>query len=160
MAVAQFILLGLYPALLCAAIGTDIARRIIPNLLILALLAGFAVLATQLPLHDLPLRLLAAAAVTAVGFVFFSHDLIGAGDAKFAGALTLWVDPAMVPLFIIGCSLIGAALTGAATVRAKGMRLPRPMAFLTKAGQSVPYGVALSGAGLLLHPWSSLMALG
>ncbi|MGQ3673140.1 A24 family peptidase [Xanthobacter sp. TB0136] len=157
---AQFILLGVYPALLCAAIGTDIARRIIPNLLILALLAGFAILATQAPLGDLRLRLMVAAAVTAIGFVFFSHDLIGAGDAKFAGALTLWMDPAQVPLFIIACSTIGALLTLAVTLRAKGHALSRPVAFLTRAGHSVPYGVALAGAGLMLHPWSSLMAIG
>ena len=159
MSVAQFLLLGFYPALLCAAIGTDIARRIIPNLVVLALLAGFALLAVLMPLADLNLRLLAAAGVTAVGFVLFSHDLVGAGDAKFAGALTLWVDPALVPVFIIACSFIGALLTLAATLHAKGVVLP-PLAFMARAGRSVPYGVGLAAAGLLLHPWSSLMIAG
>ncbi|MGQ3675331.1 A24 family peptidase [Xanthobacter sp. TB0139] len=158
-AATHFILFGLYPALLCAAIGTDIARRIIPNILVLALLAGFALLALLAPLDDLSLRVLAAAAVTGVGFTLFAHDIIGAGDAKFAGALSLWMDPVQIPLFIIGCGLIGAGLTLAATVRANGRALPLPIAFLTRAGESVPYGVALAGAGLLLHPWSSLMAL-
>lgn len=157
----DLLLLGLYPALLCAAIGADLSRRVIPNLLVGALLAGFAVLAVLSPLADLSLRLMVAGAVTAAGFALFAQDLIGAGDAKLAGALALWLDPVQVPLFIIACSLIGAVLTLAATLTARARRLPlsRPAALLARTGETLPYGVALAGAGLLLHPYSSLMGL-
>lgn len=171
----NLLLLGLYPALLCTAIGTDLSRRIIPNLLVAGLIAGFAVVAVLSPLADLSLRLLVAGAVTAAGFTLFAQDIIGAGDAKLAGALVLWLDPVQVPLFLIACGLIGAGLTLAATLKARsgtrspptsragsrpGARhLPRPVAMLVHGGESLPYGVALAGAGLLLHPYSSLMLL-
>jgi len=157
----NLLLLGLYPALLCAAIGTDLSRRIIPNVLVAALVGGFAVLAGLSPLADLSLRLVVAGAVTAAGFALFAQDLIGAGDAKLAGALALWLDPAQVPLFILACGLIGALLTLGATLKARARDLPlsRPAALLARTGETLPYGVALAGAGLLLHPYSSLMLL-
>ncbi|MFG1480728.1 prepilin peptidase [Xanthobacter sp. V4C-4] len=168
----NLLLLGLYPALLCTAIGTDLSRRVIPNALVAALIAGFAMVAGLSPLPDLSLRLLVAGSVTAAGFALFAQDVIGAGDAKLAGALALWLDPAQVPLFLIACGLIGAALTLAATVKARATRAPspvpasrltpfsRPLARLAASGETLPYGVALAGAGLLLHPYSSLMVPG
>lgn len=202
----SLLLLGLYPALLCAAIGTDLARRVIPNLVVAGLLAGFAMVAGLTPLADLPARLLVAAAVTAAGFALFAQDVIGAGDAKLAGALVLWLDPIQVPVFLLACSLIGAALTCAATLTARARRRPasacrslvkhprvsrrpasrplvrrfrvlhllalrplplrplawrllsvRPLALVARTGETLPYGVALAGAGLLLFPSSSLM---
>ncbi|MFG1401519.1 A24 family peptidase [Xanthobacter sediminis] len=159
----DMLLLGLYPALLCAAIGTDLARRVIPNLLVAALLAAFAVVALVSPLADLVLRLMLAGAVTAAGFALFAQDVIGAGDAKLAGALVLWLDPAQVPAFMVACGLIGALLTLAATLtaraRSRAAPLPRPLALMARTGETLPYGVALAGAGLLLHPYSSLMLL-
>jgi prepilin peptidase CpaA len=163
----DLLLLGLYPVLLCMAIGTDLARRIIPNLLVVALVAGFAVVALVSPLADLSLRLLVAGAVTSAGFTLFAQDVIGAGDAKLAGALALWLDPVQVPLFLITCGLIGAVLTLAATLKARGGEriapfpspLARPIAVFAHTGETLPYGVALAGAGLLLHPYSSLMLL-
>lgn len=159
----NLLLLGLYPALLCLAIGTDLSRRIIPNAVVVTLVAAFAGVAFLSPLADLSLRLMVAGAVTAAGFSLFAQDIIGAGDAKLAGALALWLDPAQVPLFLIVCGLIGAALTLALTWGARAHRLSaplsRPAALIARTGETLPYGVALAGAGLLLHPYSSLMAL-
>ncbi|MEP9348789.1 prepilin peptidase [Xanthobacter sp. KR7-225] len=151
----EIILLGLYPAVLCAAIGTDIARRVIPNLLVAALVAGFAAMVLVSPMPDLSLRLLVAGAVTALGFSLFAQDLVGAGDAKFAGALVLWLDPLQLPLFALLAGLIGGALS-----LGFAMRLQRHAAGVPGAPAmetSLPYAVALAGAGLLLHPYSSLM---
>ncbi|MEP9355080.1 prepilin peptidase [Xanthobacter sp. KR7-65] len=152
----QLLLLGLYPALLCACIGTDLARRIIPNAIVAALILAFAMVAAMAPLPDLSLRILVAMAVTGLGFSLFAENIIGAGDAKLAGALMLWLDPLQVPLFILCAGLIGAALSvaSAASGRMAGMMGERS-AFARQA--SLPYGVALAGAGLLLHPFSSLM---
>lgn len=158
--VADALLLGLYPAALCAAIGTDLWRRVIPNGLVVVLVAGFGLLAALTPLGDLPLRLVLALAATAAGFCLFAQDLIGAGDAKLAGALMLWVDPGQIPLFMLACAVIGVLLTLAATLDARHPRLPAPVAALVRAGRTLPYGVALAGAGLALHPYSSLMGAG
>ncbi|MFG1285261.1 prepilin peptidase [Xanthobacter autotrophicus] len=158
MPAAELLLLGLYPAALCLCIGTDIARRIIPNAVIAALLLGFTALAILTPLPDLSLRLLLAAAVTALGFSLFAENVVGAGDAKLAGVLTLWTDPAQLPLFVLACGLIGGFLTLAA------LAVHRPAEQLDTAvavpRQTIPYGVALAGAGLLLHPFSSLLGTG
>lgn len=151
----EIILVGLYPTVLCAAIGTDIARRIIPNLLVAALVAGFAAMALVSPLPDLSLRLLVAGAVTSLGFSLFSQDLVGAGDAKFAGALMLWLDPVQLPLFALIAGLIGGGLSLALALRLQRHAAAGPAAPAMEA--SLPYAVALAGAGLLLHPYSSLM---
>lgn len=151
--------LGLYPVILCAVIGTDLTRRIIPNLLVGALVLGFAAVALASPVSDLGLRLLVAGSVTGIGFALFAQDVIGAGDAKLAGALVLWLDPEQVPLFLLACGLIGALLTLAATLKARPQPLPTPARLFARTGQTLPYGVALAGAGLLLQPYSSLMQI-
>lgn len=154
MPLRELILIGLYPCVLCAAIGTDIARRIIPNLLVGALLAGFITLSLLTHLPDLSLRLLVAGAVTALGFSLFSQGLIGAGDAKLAGALMLWLDPLQVPVFALVTVAICALLTLPPLLR---RRAAGNGAGLLTGSVELPYAVALAGAGLLLHPYSSLM---
>jgi prepilin peptidase CpaA len=147
----HLLVLGLFPAALAVAIATDLARRVIPNLIILALAGGFAMLAASGRVGDLPLRLMLAAGVLAAGFWLFAHDLIGAGDAKLAAALALWLDPSQLPAFALICGLFGALLVGGVTLWARG-----GWRGLRMAG-SLPYGVALAGAGLALFPSSSLM---
>lgn len=156
MPASELLLLGLYPTALCACIGSDLARRVIPNALVLAILAGFAALTCVMPLPDLSMRLLLAAVATALGFSLFAENLVGAGDAKLAGALMLWVDPMQVPLFLLACGLIGAVLTLATLARRRHAGL-RPGLAAIASRHSLPYGVALAGAGLALHPFSSLL---
>ena len=154
--IAELLLLGLYPALLCASIGADLARRIIPNAVVVFLIVAFAAVTQLMPVPDLPFRLAAAGAVTALGFSLFAEDIIGAGDAKLAGAIVLWVDPLHLPLFVLATGTIGALLGIAAAARHRlagpaGAELP------DRHRTSLPYGVALAGAGLLIHPLSSLL---
>jgi len=146
---SETVRLGLFPLALCAAIACDLAWRIIPNPVVLALLAGFAALAFAAPMGDLPQRLLLAGLVAGIGFALFAHDILGAGDAKLAAALTLWLDPAQVPAFMLICAGIAGMLTLGATLAARTPALRR-------ATDALPYGVALAGAGLLLQPFSSL----
>lgn len=157
--VSEFILLGLYPTALCAAIGADLSRRIIPNLVVAALVVGFGALLWAAPMPDLSLRLLVAGAVTALGFALFAEGLIGAGDAKLAGALMLWVDPVQVPLFLVASGIITALLTLAAAAGRHHAGLRIGFGPMTRR-QTLPYGVALAGAGLMLHPFSGLLRLG
>ncbi|MFG1414397.1 prepilin peptidase [Xanthobacter sp. VTT E-85241] len=147
----HLLVLGLFPAALAAVIATDLSWRVIPNLVILSLACGFTLLAASGRVGDLPLRLMLAAGVLASGFWLFAHDLIGAGDAKLAAALALWLDPSQLPAFALICGLFGALLVGGVTLWARG-----GWRGLGMAG-SLPYGVALAGAGLALFPSSSLM---
>lgn len=150
--VADALILGLFPLALALVIATDLLRRIIPNAAVIALLVGFALLWLMGCILDAPLRLVAAAAVLATGFALFARDIIGAGDAKLAAALALWLDPAQLPLFLLLCGLIGLLLVMAAAGRA--FLSPARAALLP----TLPYGVALAGAGLLLFPHSGLMS--
>ncbi|WP_127088528.1 prepilin peptidase [Aquabacter cavernae] len=141
----------LFPAALSLAMACDLVSRIIPNLVVGGLVAGFAILCAFSPVPDLAARLLLAAAILGVGFALFAQDIIGAGDAKLAAALALWLDPAQLPAFALLCGGIGLLLVAAATWRARrGGGLGRIA--------TLPYGVALAGAGLLLFPHSVLMA--
>lgn len=154
--IAELLLLGLYPALLCASIGADLARRIIPNAVVLGLIAAFAAVTLLVPVPDLTFRLAAAGAVTALGFSLFAEDIIGAGDAKLAGAIVLWVDPVHLPLFVLATGAIGALLGIAAAARQR-LAGVEETALADSRRTSLPYAVALAGAGLLIHPLSSLL---
>lgn len=151
----QMLVLWAYPVLLCMAIGTDLARRLIPNLLVAALIIAFLGAAWLMPLPDLKVRLVMAGGVTGLGFLLFSQDIVGAGDAKLAGTLALWVDPVLLPLFVAACGLIGGAL---ALMAMGGTRMDTAAAAAPETPPAaLPYAVALAGAGLILHPYSSLM---
>lgn len=155
-ALPDMVRIGLFPAALCAAIACDLGWRKIPNVVVAALIVGFAALAATLPVPDLAERMMVAGLVTALGFVLFAHDIIGAGDAKLAGALMLWLDPMQVPAFMLICAGIAALLTLAATLATRRDVAPGTAALLAGATRALPYGVALAGAGLLLQPYSSL----
>ncbi|TDT96705.1 prepilin peptidase CpaA [Azorhizobium sp. AG788] len=139
----------LVPVALVAALASDLSRRTIPNIVVLALLLGFAALAFLGYVDDLPLRLVLAGAVLCVGFALFSEDVIGAGDAKLAAATALWLDPTQFPLYVLLCGAMGAVLVAAATVA-------RQQGWGGRLARGLPYGVALATAGLALFPYSSL----
>ncbi|MEP9377277.1 prepilin peptidase [Aquabacter sp. CN5-332] len=145
----DILVLGLFPAALSIAIATDLTRRIIPNLVILILVVGFGLLATFGAVPELGARLVLAGGALAAGFALFAHDIIGAGDAKLAAALALWLDPGQLPLFAVVCGALGVLLVLIATLRARHAAALLP---------NLPYGVALAGAGLLLFPQSMLMS--
>ena len=150
--IGEALVLGLFPVALCTTIATDLARRVIPNLVVVALVAGFALLAVLHGVPDLKLRLYLGAAVLGAGFLLFAADVVGAGDAKLAAAVVPWLDPGQVPAFLLLCGLMGAGLV-AATVWRHRLTGLRPLSALP----SLPYGVALAGAALLLFPSSALM---
>lgn len=149
--IGDVLVLGLFPVALCTTIATDLARRVIPNLVVLALVAGFALLAALHGVPDLKLRLYLGAGMLGVGFLLFAADVVGAGDAKLAAAVVPWLDPGQVPLFLLVCGLLGGGLVAASLWRHRlaGLRL--------SALPSLPYGVALAGAALLIFPSSALM---
>ncbi|MGU3496394.1 prepilin peptidase [Xanthobacteraceae bacterium A53D] len=140
---------ALLPVALVAALASDLARRTIPNLVVLALLLGFAALAALGHVPDVALRLVLAGALLAVGFALFAEDVIGAGDAKLAAATALWLDPTQFPLFVLICGGIGALLVAAVTLAARrGMD--------GQLARGLPYGVALAFGGLVLFPQSTI----
>ncbi|HHH89213.1 MAG TPA: hypothetical protein ENK45_01460 [Aliiroseovarius sp.] len=80
---------------------SDMARMKIPNKAVLALILVFlAVGLAALPFDIWKWRLLQFAVILAVGFIASSLGMIGAGDAKFAAAMALFVAPGDIAFFL------------------------------------------------------------
>lgn len=159
----SLVVLGLVPAALAIVIATDLVGRVIPNLVLILLVAGFAALAVTGTVPDLALRVMLACGALALGFALFAQDVIGAGDAKLAAVIALWLDPGQLPVFALICGLLGGLLVAAVTLRARWQRAAPPRsarlaAHMLDLAPSLPYGVALAGAALCLLPASTLVA--
>jgi prepilin peptidase CpaA len=153
------------PALAVVAAVSDLMTMTIPNRLVLAVVAAFAVAAgvTGMSLHDVALHVAACAVVLAIGILLFAPGWIGGGDAKLAAALALWLgfDPLLAWFALF--ALFGGALT-VAVVLYRGQLLPPRLlnvewlARLHHPKSGVPYGVALSAGTLLLWPTTAWFA--
>jgi prepilin peptidase CpaA len=161
--IAEFLVLIVFPGLLLAAAGWDIASYTIPNFIQLALLAAFIVLAfvTGMSPGVLGGHVIAGVGGLALGFALFAFGIVGGGDAKLFActALTLgfhdFLDYALI------ASIFGGALTlGLLALR----RLPLPN-FLAVQGWilrlhdekgGVPYGVALALGAFVILPHTEI----
>jgi prepilin peptidase CpaA len=162
-AVPEFLVLVLLPAALIAAAGWDLASYTIPNLIPVALIAGFAAfaLAAGLPIAGLEMHLLAGALGLAIGFALFAAGYAGGGDAKLFAAACLWFGTADFLHYALAASLFGGGLT-LALLMFRG--LPVPM-FLLKQGwitrlhdrqAGIPYGVALAAGAFAILPYTEV----
>ncbi|MDE2404497.1 MAG: prepilin peptidase [Sphingomonadales bacterium] len=135
-------LLGLLAIALLVAAATDIHRRQIDNWLnaAIALSAPLFWWDSGLDGAAIAMQVLSASVTLIVLWTMFVLRLMGGGDVKLLAALALWIKPAWFLKLIVLMALIGGALSlllGAwHLVRRRKDRL------------SVPYGVAISGAGL------------
>jgi prepilin peptidase CpaA len=135
-------LVGLLAIALVVAALTDIRRRQIDNWLTggLALIAPLYWWAAGLDGHAIALQAGIAIATLGVLWAMFAAGLMGGGDVKLLTALALWVHPTAFGKLVVLMAFLGGALSlflGAwHLARRRGDRL------------TVPYGVAISGAGL------------
>lgn len=132
------------------AAGSDLARRQIPNRLVLALAAlGVArigwLLATGGGWAASSVDVAAAVLVFAGGAVAFQLRLLGGGDVKLLAAAALWLGAGTLAPFLLGTALAGAAL--AVLFLIWNWIGPRR---LGDATHNLPYGVAIAVAGILL----------
>lgn len=143
--------------LLVAAALWDAVTLTIPNYLVLAVLALYAVSWTvSFDLSDVLFDLLAASIVFAVCFVLFALGWLGGGDAKLAPGAVLWADYDGLLEFVIAMTLAGGILSivllilraGLRTAGASQERLP----LVLRWASPVPYGIAIS-AGAILVIW-------
>jgi prepilin peptidase CpaA len=135
------LLAALAIALLAAAV-TDLRRRQIDNWLnaAIALCAPLFWLASDLSLPDIGWQLAIAAIAFAVFAGMFALGWMGGGDVKLLTALALWIRPFWFAQTIVVMAIAGGVLTLVfATWHIAARRGGRP---------AIPYGVAISGAGL------------
>ena len=159
----SLLILTLFPAAMLFASLFDLFTMKIPNAIVLALLAGFCIAA---PLSGMGIETALwsvgiASAVLVVGFVLFSLNIMGGGDAKILFASSLWLGPAGTLDYLLIVGLAGGALT---LLLMSFRRMPLPeMAMqvswidrLHDRETGVPYGVALGPAALYVFPATPL----
>ena len=143
---SQTIQIGLLAALgvgLLYASYTDLRSRIIENWLNLAiaLAAPLYWWASGLSLWpDVAIQLGFGLGITAVFAGFFALGAMGGGDVKLLGALALWFAPLTFLSLLIVMSILGGILTLIFLERHKRAK--------TEGQPEIPYGVAISMAGL------------
>ncbi|WP_202933147.1 A24 family peptidase [Vibrio navarrensis] len=134
------------PLLLLIAID-DIKSRLIDNravvvLTVIILLGWF----TQPNWHIWPYTL----AIVLVGLLLFQLGVLGAGDTKLLAVISLGIDPAYMPLTLVGIVMVGG-------VMALGYLLYGLMTDLSKIRQrGIPYGVPICLVGGLAIVVSAL----
>jgi prepilin peptidase CpaA len=139
---------------------SDFRSLVIPNWLVVALVAAFAVFAAaRLELGSIVVHVAIAAVVLLFFSAFFVAGWIAGGDVKFIAAIALWMGPENTSLFVLLTALLGALLALALLqVKRYGDRLAggilgsnwafRRARALAEQGQC-PYGVAIGAAALL-----------
>ncbi len=145
-----WLLLAAAPILAWAALS-DLARMRIPNAAVLSLAGAFAVIGlATLPLPDYGLRAAQGAVVLALGFVGATLRWFGAGDAKLAAAIALYVAPGAGLDFAFALSILTLATfalhRAARTVPAVRRATP---GWASWSSPKFPYGVPLAAA--LVH---------
>ena len=137
---------------------SDVQKRIIPNVSVLALLAVFLVWAVLVLGLGQPLisALMAAAIAFAVTFALYAFKVIGAGDSKLFAAAALFCGLGYLPLFALATVLAGGAIA-AVSLAARPKRAAVMLAMGGKGdwGRGIPYGVAIAiGAAVVM--WGSI----
>jgi prepilin peptidase CpaA len=164
---AAFSGLLLFTGAMIYAALQDVVTLTIRNQLVLALLAGYAVLAplAGFGLAQMGMGLAVAFSVLAVTFTLFSFGWIGGGDAKFAAAAALWLGAEGTLVFLVYATLIGGVLAMAlltfrrAPLPAQLYGLPW-VARLRSPDTGLPYALAMAPAALLVvpsTPWFTLL---
>ena len=154
------VLLGfqlLFVFCMCYAVVSDFRELLIPNWIIVALIAAFPPFAI---LYLEPLtavwHVLIALGILALTTAFFAVKWIGGGDVKLMTGAVLWTGPKHVATFLLVMSIIGFVLAMVLWgLRTRGVprslpnnSLLRRLQVLAQEGQC-PYGVAIGAAALV-----------
>ena len=150
----------LYAVLMLTAAITDIWRYVIPNLLCLAVLLLFIVVALASPFPVPWWSHLGAAAIFFVpGIILYAVGWMGAGDVKLITVVSLWAGLTLLPQLLLAIAISGGVLSAALLLvrrllpmlllpieGSEHWKLPK---FLLK-GAPVPYGIGIAAGGLWL----------
>ena len=127
---------------LVVAAFTDIRRRQIDNWLnaAIALTAPLFWLAAGLSLPEIGIQIALAAGTFVVLAGLFALGAMGGGDVKLLTAIALWIEPLWFLKLVVMMAMVGGVLTlvvgGWHVMRCRRDKI------------AVPYGVAISSAGL------------
>jgi prepilin peptidase CpaA len=144
--------------LLVIAAYTDVTQFRIPNWICLALAVlfiAFGYLSGISPING-AIRLGIGFSVLAGGMMIHSKGIIGGGDVKLIAALSMWLEPQALPSFVLTILVLGGVLALIVLVLRKlkaslpeGIGRAGGLELLFKENGGIPYGVAISIAGLI-----------
>ncbi len=146
----------LFSAVVAAAAWSDLRCRVIPNRFVAGLAIASTLLLTdgRMPIGTYGTSLLLALLTFVAGGALFVRGWVGGGDVKLLSAMLLWFPPGAALFLIETMLVLGGALSfcvlAARSLARRGL-LPAGavQAALLAEDLSVPYGVAIAGAGLL-----------
>lgn len=153
--IGQVVLLAAGAVLVTAA-AQDFLDYLIPNRLVLALVALYPIYALSTGGAGWIGDVLVGVAVLIVGITLFAFRFIGGGDAKFLAATALWAGPSLIFPFLVLTALAGGALAVAmlsyGRLAAIVPVLPRvfPQSVSPLGRQQMAYGVAIAIGGLFV----------
>lgn len=156
---------AIFPALLIFAAASDLFTFTIPNALVAALTAAFPAIAFMAGFScaEIASHLLCGLAMLGAGFLFFSRGWVGGGDAKLFAAIALWLGWGDLAAFALYVAVIGGCLTLLILIfrylPVTALFFPAWLLRLRDRGEGVPYGIALSAAGIIVYSNSFWMAV-
>lgn len=140
------LLLGAMAIALLVASWTDIRRREIDNGLNAAIALGAPLFwwSSGMTLEQVGWHLAVAVVTFIVLLAMFALRGMGGGDVKLLTALALWIEPLWFLRLLVVMSIIGGVLT----LGFLGWHLLRRRQGTQQGRIAVPYGIAISAAGL------------
>lgn len=151
-------------ALCVFAAVKDITALTIPNWLNLGLAVGgsFALLIAGLEAQMVLAHLGLGAAAFLVAILLFCAGVFGGGDAKMIPAVLIWLGPGALLPFLLWMAIAGGVLAmlllAMRPMVPAGMQAGRRLPKSLRAGEGVPYGVAITIGLFAAAPQSVLFA--
>lgn len=149
--IARFAVAIAVSGVLVWASVSDIRDRKIPNASVLAVLALFLVSVAIERGAGLGSELAAGAIAFAVGFALYWFNIVGAGDSKLFAAVGLFAGLSHLMAFAFATAIAGGLVAVVFAIA----QPRRALVMLQLKGQGdfgrgIPYGIAISMAGLLI----------
>ncbi len=140
-----------------AAAVLDIATRRIPNWLTGALALGYILQSLVFfpGWENLAMHFAAGALVLFCGFALNAAGFMGGGDAKLLAAVVLWLGWELLVPFLLITAMAGGALAAIFLFLRAAERHPllMPLPLPRTKESTIPYGVAISAAALLIKSY-------
>jgi prepilin peptidase CpaA len=163
----QTLTAALFPLFMILAGAGDAITMRIPNWVVASILLLFFPVAwySGMPAQDYLWHLAVFGVLLAIGFLLFSLNKFGAGDAKLLAAAGLWFGWPDAGKFVVWTALAGGVLALAAMFwslamtdsEIRGGFMARRMSALKP---DIPYGFAFAAGALLSSPGSWWAAIG
>ncbi len=155
----ETLILSIFPLMVVVAGISDFFTLKIPNWLngVIAVSVVPFVFFAGMPLELFAWHIIAGLVAFVVGFILFSANIIGGGDAKMLAACAVWVGWDVLMEFALVTAFAGGALVIALKLwvffekrkNTKGMDWAKN--FLSKKPQ-LPYGIAIAAGGVIVFP--------